>query len=172
MSSIIAIDPGLTGAAAFYDGTALLIRDLPVTREKNKTRLDIVGLNDILLKWADYTTCALVEKVGSMPMQGLGSAFNFGFTTGAIHGVLCALDIVVHTATPQQWKFGVRLNAVPGQTLKQRKDASRAKAVELFPGHASLFARAKDDGRAEAALMAWWFIHKRNALAPTTEVQS
>jgi hypothetical protein len=31
----------------------------------------------------------------------------------------------------------------------------------LFPQYAHLFSRVKDDGRAEAALMAWWFIHKR-----------
>jgi crossover junction endodeoxyribonuclease RuvC len=67
----------------------------------------------------------------------------------------------LHTVTPAQWKFGVGLNAVSGQDQKARKNASREKAIELFPQYADLFARVKDDGRAEAALMAWWFVHKR-----------
>jgi len=167
MTNVLAIDPGLSGAMAAYNGRELLVFDLPVTREKNKTRLDIAALAAHVELYAGPRprgpTHALIEKVGSMPMQGLGSAFNFGFTTGAIHGVLAANGFTIHTVTPPQWKFGVGLNAVPGQDLKARKAASRAKASELFPEHEQLFARVKDDGRAEAALMAWWFVHKRHA---------
>lgn len=148
---------------AFYDGKRLECADLPITREKNKTRLDIAVFAEAVSSFWWQGPSALIERVGSMPMQGLGSAFNFGFTTGAIHGVLAANGFTIHTATPAQWKFGVGLNAVPGQDLKARKAASRAKAIELFPEHAHLFARVKDDGRAEAALMAWWFVHKRSA---------
>jgi len=159
--SVLAIDPGLSGAMAWYDGDELEVADLPVACEKKKTRLDIAAFV-AATKGRFGAQNALIEKVGSMPMQGLGSAFNFGFTTGAIHGVLAANGFTIHTVTPAQWKFGVGLNAVPGQELKARKAASRAKASKLFPEHAHLFARVKDDGRAEAALMAWWFIHKRS----------
>lgn len=164
MTSILAIDPGLSGALAFYDGRTLEVGDLPVHTVRKHTRLDLADFRRVagLIRG---TTDALVEQVGSMPMQGIGSAFNFGFTTGAIHGVLTALNYTVHTVTPQQWKFGVGLNAVPGQDQKARKNASRAKASELFPEHAHLFARVKDDGRAEAALMAWWFVHKHRLAA-------
>ena len=168
MSSVLAIDPGLSGAMAIYNGNALYVYDLPITREKKKTRLDLDAFSDRAMEVNHHFICvhALIEKVGSMPMQGLGSAFNFGFTTGAIHGVLAANGFTIHTATPAQWKFGVGLNAVPGQDLKARKAASRAKAGELFPEHAHLFARVKDDGRAEAALMAWWFVHKKIGAKP------
>lgn len=162
MTSVLAIDPGLSGAMAWYDGHDLEVVDLPVTREKKKTRLDIAAFA-LSSSSRMFAHNALIEKVGSMPMQGLGSAFNFGFTTGAIHGVLAANGFTIHTVTPPQWKFGVGLNAVPGQDLKARKNASRAKAIELFPQYADLFARVKDDGRAEAALMAWWFVHKKTA---------
>jgi hypothetical protein len=40
------------------------------------------------------------------------------------------------------------------------KDASRMRAMELFPSKAELFKRAKDDGRADAALIAYWYITK------------
>jgi crossover junction endodeoxyribonuclease RuvC len=154
---------------AAYDGTILEVVDIPTTVIKKKARVDIERLVAMVRSVQRVALArgvqlhALIEKVGSMPMQGLGSAFNFGFTTGAIHGVLAANGFTIHTATPAQWKFGVGLNAVPGQDLKARKAASRARAIELFPEHAHLFARVKDDGRAEAALMAWWFIHTRSA---------
>lgn len=165
MASILAIDPGLSGALAFYDGVGLEVHDLPVHAVKKHTRLDLAALAMRLRVVELYREPedAVVEKVGSMPLQGTGSAFNFGFTTGAIHGILVASGYTVHTVTPQQWKFGVGLQAIPGQDQKARKNASRARAIELFPEYAHLFARVKDDGRAEAALMAWWFIHKRKA---------
>jgi crossover junction endodeoxyribonuclease RuvC len=36
------------------------------------------------------------------------------------------------------------------------KDTARTRAIELWPSHAQLFARKKDHGRAEAALIARW----------------
>jgi len=163
MSAILAIDPGLSGALAAYDGKILLVADLPTITHKKKTRLDLGRLRS-LVYWKAFEFDAhdlLVEQVGTMPRQGLASAFNFGFTNGAIHMAAYANAMTLHIVTPTQWKFGVGLNAVPGQDLKARKNASRAKAIELFPQYAELFTRAKDDGRAESALMAWWFVHKR-----------
>lgn len=175
MTTILAIDPGLSGALALSDGRELIVHDLPTTIVRKHTRLDLVQLADLvggvagpladLVGGVARPVEAVVEQVGSMPMQGTGSAFNFGFTTGAIHGVLTAMGYTVHTVTPQQWKFGVGLNAVPGQDQKARKNASRARACELFPEHKHLFSRVKDDGRAEAALMAWWFVNKSGKTA-------
>lgn len=158
MTAVLAIDPGVSGAAAWYDGTVLVVDDLPTYQKGAKTKLDLAKASALFTKRDVWT--AIVELVGPMPRQGLGSCFNFGFTTGAIHGVLAANGFTIHTVTPQVWKFGVGLNAVPGQDQRARKNASRARACELFPDRQDTFARAKDDGRAEAALMAWWFIHK------------
>lgn len=163
MKPVLAIDPGLSGALAAYNGNVLVVADLPVTTLKKKTRLNLGALLSLVRMNAFHLDAhdLLVEQVGTMPRQGLSSAFNFGFTNGAIHTAAVANAMNLHTVTPTQWKFGVGLNAVPGQDQKARKNASRAKAIELFPQHAELFARVKDDGRAEAALMAWWFVHKR-----------
>jgi crossover junction endodeoxyribonuclease RuvC len=164
--SVLAIDPGLTGALAAYDGNVLLVKDLPVTTLKKKTRLDLGALMSLVRINAFHLDAhdLLVEQVGTMPRQGLSSAFNFGFTNGAIHMAAHANAMNLHTVTPTTWKFGVGLNAVLGQDQKARKDASRAKAIELFPQYADIFSRVKDDGRAEAALMAWWFVHKKSNL--------
>jgi crossover junction endodeoxyribonuclease RuvC len=49
--------------------------------------------------------------------------------------------------TPPTWKRAV------GLTLAS-KDAARSEAIRRWPNHAELFASVKDDGRAEAALIA------------------
>jgi crossover junction endodeoxyribonuclease RuvC len=73
--------------------------------------------------------------------------FQFGRGVGVIEGVLAGMQIPLTYYTPQQWQ---KAAAVRGG-----KDGSRARAAELFPAYASMFTRAKDDGRADAALMAW-----------------
>lgn len=161
MSVILGIDPGLTGAMALYaGGDTLIIHDMPTRVIKKKTRLDLDALNECLAElvcdW--HVDRVVIERVGAMPRQGLTSAFQFGFVAGALHMGIAAYfgaDICTVT-TPQQWKFNVDLNADPKADRKARKAASRARAVELFPTHAEEFKRVKDDGRAEAALIAWY----------------
>lgn len=158
---ILAIDPGLTGALAVYDGKRLYVADMPTYAVRGKTRVNLHTLSDVIANRAtDGAKVAVVEHVGAMPKQGGGSAFNFGFTTGAIHGILAAHLFETHTVPPAQWRFGVGLMRQDGADHKARKSSSRARAIELFPEYAHLFARVKDDGRADAALMAWWFVHK------------
>jgi crossover junction endodeoxyribonuclease RuvC len=159
MTMIIGIDPGLSGAIAIIeDGRLIYIDDMPTVMAKKKSRVDVRSLRGLLLDvdGFDTTPPVYLEQVSSMPMQGVSSAFNFGRTYGEIRGVLIALGFTVHDVTPQTWKFNVGLRAVAGATTKDRKNASRACAIELFPNCAHLFARAKDDGRAEAALIAYY----------------
>lgn len=163
MAPILAIDPGLTGALAVYDGKHLNVMDMPTYTVRGKTRVNLHELADaiVLAKVRCDVATAVVEHVGAMPKQGVGSAFNFGFTTGAIHGILAAHLFETHTVPPAQWRFGVGLMRQDGADHKARKSSSRARAIELFPDYAHLFSRVKDDGRADAALMAWWFVHKQ-----------
>lgn len=161
MTAVIAIDPGLTGAIALVYQGHVLVKDMPTYTVRKATRVNLHELTTIIRDYASFIECeAVVEHVGSMPKQGVASAFNFGFTTGGIHGVLAALGFEVRTVVPAQWKFGVGIKAEPKADTKARKASSRARAIELFPDYAHLFARAKDDGRADAALMAWWYVNK------------
>lgn len=157
MTSIIGIDPGLSGAIALItDGRLICVEGMPTVMAKKKSRVDVRLLRGLLLglDGFDNVSPVYLEQVNAMPMQGVSSAFNFGRTYGEIRGVLIALNYEVHDVTPQTWKFNVGLRAVTGATTKDRKNASRARAIELFPESAPFFARAKDDGRAEAALIA------------------
>jgi len=91
----------------------------------------------------------IVEKVSAMPGQGVTSMFSFGRSLGIIEGIIAAYNIPVTYVTPGVWTKGIGRGA--------GKDASRARACELYPAHQKQFARVKDDGRADAVLIgAWW----------------
>lgn len=89
----------------------------------------------------------VVEKVHSMPGQGVHSVFSFGKSYGILIGVATGLSHPLVKITPQKWK---QANGLIGKD----KDASRQLAMELWPQHADRFKRKMDDGRAEAALIA------------------
>jgi crossover junction endodeoxyribonuclease RuvC len=91
-------------------------------------------------------TDAFVEKVFAMAGQGVTSVFSFGRSLGVVEGVLTTMKIKTTLITPQTWQ---KRMAVTGG-----KDGSRARAMELFPEQAQMFKRVKDDGRADAALIA------------------
>ena len=93
---------------------------------------------------------AYVEYVGARPGEGAVGAFAFGRSRGVIEGVLGALAIPVTFIAPAAWKRTIGIP--PGK--EGAKDAARAEAIRRWPEHAALFARKKDDGRAEAALIA------------------
>lgn len=149
---ILAIDPGASGALAFFDPQAgtLEVVDMPtvaVARSgKLKNEISPQMLAAIVAARAPAT--AVLEKVGAMPGQGVSSMFQFGRGVGIVEGVLAALHVPTDYVTPQAWQKA--LNARSG------KDGNRQRAAELFPAYAHLFARKKDDGRADAALMAYW----------------
>jgi crossover junction endodeoxyribonuclease RuvC len=150
--TILGIDPGASGGIAFFSMQRglLSIFDMPTVEVKrggkNKREVSAAMLNAII--GARDIDAAFVEKVGAMPGQGVSSMFQFGRSVGMIEGVLAALEIPTNYVTPQSWQKAVG--------ARGGKDASRARAAELFPAYAANFTRKKDDGRADAALIAWY----------------
>lgn len=149
---ILAIDPGASGALAFFNLTAgtLDIIDMPTVEVKrgNKDKREISPQMLAALIAARSPTTAVLERVGAMPGQGSSSMYQFGRGVGMVEGVLAALHIPTEYVTPQAWQKAVG--------ARDGKDGNRQRAAELFPAYAHLFARKKDDGRADAALMAFW----------------
>jgi crossover junction endodeoxyribonuclease RuvC len=92
----------------------------------------------------------IVEKVSAMPGNGATSMFSFGRSLGIIEGIIAAYNIPVTYVTPGVWTKGIGRGA--------GKDASRARACELYPSHQKSFARVKDDGRADAVLIGAWYL--------------
>lgn len=142
---ILGVDPGKKGALALIDddGRLVDVHDMP-----DATGAALGALVGALLAdHAPHTVAvAWVELVGSRPGQGVASTFKFGANWGAILGALGALGVPVELRTPQQWKKAMRVTA--------DKASSRQRATEHWPSEAARFARVKDDGRAEAALIA------------------
>jgi crossover junction endodeoxyribonuclease RuvC len=152
MTTYAGIDPGLSGAIAFFnpDKGLLIVHDMPtveVTRNgKKKNEINAYALANLFPVLA--TDEAVLERVGAMPGQGVTSVFSFGRSVGIVEGVLAALSISVTIVSPQAWQKAAG--------VRGGKDGSRLRASELFPNYAALFSRKKDDGRADAALMAWY----------------
>lgn len=158
---ILGIDPGASGAMAWMeeDGSLIAIEDMPSIQVKvgkgMRTRVSAAMLANLVR--FRIPTMAYVEKVGAMPGQGTASMFAFGYSAGLVEGVLAGLGIPVTHVAPQSWKASSRIPAAKG--------AARMRAGQLFPGHAGAFARVKDDGRAEAALIALYGYQARHGVA-------
>jgi crossover junction endodeoxyribonuclease RuvC len=146
------VDVGAFGAIAILDKDSreLVIIDMPTLKVKRGPRVvnqvDAHMLADALRGHATPDTSALIEKVHAMPGQGVSSMFSFGRAAGIVEGVLAGLSVSFELIPPATWIKSMRTFG--------GKDGSRQRAQELFPDYAHLFARKKDDGRAEAALLA------------------
>jgi len=155
MTCIMGIDPGVTGAIAFYFPDApgrIAVDDVPVAGGE----ISAPHLASMVRRYSP--TLAVIEKVNAMPGQGVVSMFNFGRSYGDVRGVIGALNIPLHFVSPQKWKkhFG----------LTSDKDQSRMLAIRMFPTVSEHFKLKKHDGRAEAALIALYgaeAIHNRSA---------
>lgn len=149
MAIICGVDPGYSGAIAILDpqSNALLIQDMPTApNAKGKVELDLNALAQLLIPTYEGRCMAVLEKVATMPNQGISSAFRFGQGYGAIEMALVGHGWERHYVTPPTWKKHFKLS--------KDKGVSRSMAAQRFPAQADLFARVKDDGRAEAALIA------------------
>jgi hypothetical protein len=151
---IIGIDPGVSGAAAAlspatkdYPSSILEAIDLPTRSDGRRRQIDAQRL----ALWVEQINPAriIIEAVGPMPSDGVLAAFRFGMAVGTIHAVCRLMDIEPELVSPQEWKSYYLL-------LHSDKEASRKKALRLFPTARSLLGYKKDHNRAEAMLIARW----------------
>ena len=151
MSVHLGIDPGLTGAVALLTGpTAQTVRDMPVVTDGRSSTVSATLLADLLRELTQTLPerpTVFIERVASMPKQGVASTFSFGKSAGIVEGVVGALGLPYRLVTPGVWKRRANLIGKP-------KDASRALAITLYPEMAPRLTRKKDNGRAEALLIA------------------
>jgi crossover junction endodeoxyribonuclease RuvC len=154
----VGADPGLSGALALYiphvpfkGAPAVEVLDMPVQDWKGKRRIDLWVMARILTVWARAwdIQAVIVENVHAMPGQGVTSVFSFGYSSGALQQAVASAGLPMTLVEPASWKAAYGLRGG-----RENKDASRAKATQLLPEYANLWARKKDDGRAEAVLMA------------------
>jgi crossover junction endodeoxyribonuclease RuvC len=147
---IIGIDIGVTGGIAILSASGELIEvhAMPCLADGHAGRRAVNGPLLASIVFASHATRAFVEHVSARSGEGAVGAFAFGRSRGVIEGVLAAAGVRCQFLTPPTWKRAVGLP--PGRD----KDASRAAAIQRWPARAELFSRKKDDGVAEAALIA------------------
>ena len=156
---IIGIDPGLSGAIAILKNNKVLnIFEMPVMSEgkKNKRQLNSAQLVTLLKEnvSTDEEIAVVVEQVNAMPGQGVTSMFNFGQTFGAIKGVCAALGLPIFFVRPSKWKKHFEL-------INSSKDASRTKAIEMYPLLSKDLAKKKDVNKSDAILIARFYSETR-----------
>ena len=156
---IIGIDPGLSGGIAVLENNKVLnIFDMPVMSEgkKNKRQLNNAQLVNLLkeniVNFKD--TSVVVEQVNAMPGQGVTSMFNFGQTFGAIKGICAALGLSIFFVRPAKWKKHFEL-------INSAKDASRTKAIEIYPAISDKLSKKKDVNKSDAILIARYYSETR-----------
>ena len=152
----LGIDIGLNGAIALVEGDQLIeVHDMPTLtverNNKNKRMVNAAELARLIRQTAPAS--AYLERLNAMPGQGVTSMFSMGQSLGVVLGILAALDIPTTTIPPRTWQKAL--------DVPQGKDGSRYRAAQLFPSHAAQFARVKDDGRSDAALIAAYGARQR-----------
>ena len=156
---IIGVDPGLSGGIAILDNTNVIeLFNMPVMPDgkKNKRQLNsallVKLIKDNIKNLED--TVMVVEQVNAMPGQGVTSMFNFGQTFGAIKGICAALGLPIFFVRPAKWKKHFEL-------INASKDASRTKAIEMYPHLAEKLSRKKDVNKSDAILIARFYSETR-----------
>ena len=158
---IIGIDPGIAGAICFFsEGNVIDVIDMPTMAEGKKNKRQVNGrqifneITSIKNKYSNKKIGVVVEQVSAMPGQGVTSMFNFGQSFGVIKGICSAMELPIFYVRPVKWKKYYDL-------INSEKDASRTKAIEMFPKISHKLSKKKDNNKADAILIAQYFENTR-----------
>ena len=154
---IIGIDPGISGSICFFqDGKISDVIEMPTMTEGKKNKKQVNGsqiFNEIsnrIKKIDKQDIKVVIEQVSAMPGQGVTSMFNFGQSFGILKGICSAMQLPMYFVRPAKWKKYFNL-------LNSEKDASRTRAIEVFPYFSSQLSRKKDSNKADAILIASFY---------------
>ena len=154
---IIGIDPGISGSICFFqDGVIKDVVEMPTMIEGKKNKKQVNGsqifneISEKIKKIDKKDIKVVIEHVTAMPGQGVTSMFNFGQSFGILKGICSAMQLSVYFVRPAKWKKYFNL-------INSEKDASRTRAIEIFPYYSSHLSRKKDSNKADAILIASFF---------------
>lgn len=158
----LGIDPGAGGAIACICDNQNMPKTHPFQWIEDYPGDEVAAANIIrnFLYHASGGPSAVVaalEKVHSMPREGVSSAFKFGTSYGIWRGILASFEIPFMQPTPQAWQKGIPERGVGDK--KKAKTAIVTYASQLFPSAAPLLRGPKGgikDGRADALMIAEW----------------
>ena len=154
---IIGVDPGISGSICFLDnGKILDVIEMPIMTDGKKNKKQVNGFqvyNEITKRIKQFEKNQIrvvIEHVSAMPGLGVTSMFNFGQSFGILKGICTAMQLPMYFVRPAKWKKYFNL-------LNSEKDASRTRAIEIFPYFSSQLSRKKDSNKADAILIASFY---------------
>ena len=154
---IIGIDPGISGSICFFeDGKILEVIEMPVMTDGKKNKKQVNGaqiyneFSKRINKKKDDEVRVVIEQVSAMPGQGVTSMFNFGQSFGILKGICSAMQLPMFFVRPAKWKKYFNL-------INSEKDASRTRAIEIFPYFSTQLSKKKDSNKADAILIASFY---------------
>ena len=154
---IIGIDPGISGSICFFqDGKIIDVVEMPTMTEGKKNKKQVNGsqifneISDRIKKLDKKDIKVIIEQVSAMPGQGVTSMFNFGQSFGILKGICSAMQLPMYFVRPAKWKKYFNL-------INSQKDASRTRAIEIFPYFSGQLSRKKDSNKADAILIASFY---------------
>ena len=154
---IIGIDPGISGSICFFqDGKIVDVIEMPTMTEGKKNKKQVNGsqifneISEKIKKLDKNEINVVIEQVSAMPGQGVTSMFNFGQSFGILKGICSSMQLPMYFVRPVKWKKYFNL-------INSEKDASRTRAIEIFPYFSSQLSRKKDSNKADAILIASFY---------------
>ena len=154
---IIGIDPGISGSICFFeDGKIVEVLEMPTMTEGKKNKKQVNGaqvyneISEKINKKSNQEVRVVIENVSAMPGQGVTSMFNFGQSFGILKGICSAMRLPIYFVRPAKWKKYYNL-------INSEKDASRTRAIEIFPHFSSQLSKKKDSNKADAILIASFY---------------
>tara|TARA_B100000609_G_C17163275_1_gene407413 strand:- start:61 stop:555 length:495 start_codon:yes stop_codon:yes gene_type:complete len=159
---IIGIDPGISGSICFFeDGKILDVIEMPTMIDGKKNKKQVNGsqiYNEIskrIFRVNRQNIRVVIEQVSAMPGQGVTSMFNFGQSFGILKGICSAMQLSMYFVRPAKWKKFYNL-------INSEKDASRARAIEIFPYFSTNLSKKKDINKADAILISSYYYETYN----------
>ena len=154
---IIGIDPGISGAICLFEnGRILKVIEMPTMTDGKKNKKQVNGaqiyheISNNIKNFDKKDIKIVIEQVSAMPGQGVTSMFNFGQSFGILKGICSAMQLSMYFVRPAKWKKYFNL-------INSEKDASRTRAIEIFPYFSSQLSKKKDSNKADAILIASYF---------------
>jgi crossover junction endodeoxyribonuclease RuvC len=154
---VIGIDPGISGSICFFqDGKIIDAVEMPTMTEGKKNKKQVNGsqifneISERIKKIDKKNIKVIIEQVSAMPGQGVTSMFNFGQSYGILKGICSAMQLPMYFVRPTKWKKYFNL-------INSEKDASRTRAIEIFPYFSPKLSRKKDSNKADAILIASFY---------------
>jgi len=154
---IIGIDPGISGSICFFeDGIIKDVIEMPIMTDGKKNKKQVNSsqifneISERISRIDKKNIKVIIEQVSAMPGQGVTSMFNFGQSFGVLKGICSAMSLPVYYVRPAKWKKYFNL-------INSEKDASRTRAIEIFPYFSAQLSRKKDSNKADAILISSYF---------------